>query len=368
MSALLHLIRTEIETSGPMLVSRYMQLALAHPRHGYYQKADPLGTDGDFTTAPEISQLFGEMVGAWLLAAWQGLGKPAPFALVELGPGRGTLMADILRVFTLDLTAHSAAKVHLVETSPALRTAQLKTLGSQAKHHKATHHSDLETLPKIPTLWVANEFFDALPTNQWVCAQNGWNARKIGIADTSLAFGVDPTPLPPPKPLSDVVAHGTILEHSPAQDRIARTLAQHTVAQGGAGLIVDYGSLTTGTGDTLQAVKAHQKVPPLAQPGNADLTTHVDFGHIGRLMREAGVQHTATQEQGAFLLALGLLERAGQLGSAMTAQHQETISLAVERLAGDAGMGRLFKVLGFASRDMPMPGLKTQKELNERAS
>jgi len=355
MTELSSLVRTEIETSGPITVGRYMQLCLSHPEHGYYTKADPLGLSGDFTTAPEISQLFGELIGAWLVEAWHRLGAPNPFALVELGPGRGTLMADVLRIAALDEPFMDACAVHLVETSPALRGKQVEAL--KPLDISPTHHTVLDGLPNLPTLFVANEFFDALPTNQWVRTPKGWNARKIGLdGQGALVFGVDPTPLPPPKPIHDMPP-GTVVEHSPAQDVMMRQLASHLSGHGGAGLIIDYGALQPGTGDTLQAVRAHQKVNPLGEPGRADLTAHVDFAHLATLAERGGLTHLAAAEQGQFLLDLGLLQRAGALGAGRAADAQEAISLAVERLAGDTAMGKLFKVLGIASAPIPFPGL-----------
>lgn len=355
MTALKSLITAEIETSGPIPVSRYMQLCLSHPEHGYYMKADPLGLSGDFTTAPEISQLFGELIGAWLVEAWHQLGRPSPLALVELGPGRGTLMADILRIAKLDAQFMSAVTVHLVETSQVLRTKQSETL--KPLGIKPTHHAALDTLPDGPALCVANEFFDALPANQWVRTEKGWNARKIGLDKAGdFVFGVDPTPLPAPKPIHEVLP-GTILEHSPAQDAVMRQLAEHVRDHGGAGLVIDYGALEPGTGDTLQAVRAHQKTDPLANTGKADLTTHIDFAHLAHLAQEADIQTIGLAEQGRFLLDLGLLQRAGTLGASSAPDVQEAISLAVERLAGDTAMGKLFKVLGFASASIPLPGL-----------
>jgi len=355
MTALKTLITTEIETSGPLPVSRYMQLCLNHPEHGYYMKADPLGLNGDFTTAPEISQLFGELIGAWLVEVWRQLGCPNPCSLVELGPGRGTLMADILRIAELDQHFMRAVTVHLVETSQVLRTKQSETLKSLGV--TPAHHAALDTLPNGPALFVANEFFDALPTNQWVRTQRGWNARKIGLDKAGdMVFGVDPTPLPAPKPIHEV-SPGTILEHSPPQDAVMRRLAEHIIDHGGAGLIIDYGALESGTGDTLQAVRAHQKTDPLANIGEADLTTHIDFAHMVRLAEEADVQTIGLAEQGRFLLDLGLLQRAGMLGANSAPDEQEAISLAVERLAGDTAMGKLFKVFGFASMPIPLPSL-----------
>lgn len=355
MTALKTLITAEIETSGPIPVSRYMQLCLNHPEHGYYMKADPLGLSGDFTTAPEISQLFGELIGAWLVEVWRQLGCPNPCSLVELGPGRGALMADILRIARLDEPFMDACTVHLVETSQVLRTKQSQTLKSLGI--TPTHHAALDTLPDGPALFVANEFFDALPTNQWVRTQRGWNARKIGLDEAGdMVFGVDPTPLPAPKPIHEVPP-GTILEHSPAQDAAMRQLAEHIRDHGGAGLVIDYGALASGTGDTLQAVRAHQKTDPLANIGEADLTTHVDFAHLATLAERGGLAHLAAAEQGQFLLDLGLLQRAGALGAGRAPDEQEAISLAVERLAGDTAMGKLFKVFGFASAPIPLPGL-----------
>ncbi len=365
MTHLKDLIRAEIETTGPITVSRYMQLCLAHPEHGYYVKRDPLGRDGDFTTAPEISQLFGELIGAWLVEAWRQLGRPTPCTLVELGPGRGTLIADILRIVSLEPTLRDAIDIHLVETSPALRAEQITTLAHLGV--SPTHHDTLDSLPDRPTLWVANEFFDALPTNQWVRTQKGWNARKVGVdGNGDLTFGVDPTPLPAPKPIAEG-PHGTIVEHSPAQDAVMQQLANHVQEHGGAGLIIDYGALKTGTGDTLQAVRRHEKVNPLADPGDADLTTHVDFEHLAQIARDHGVTNLGAADQGAFLLALGLLERAGHLGAGSNSATQNAISLAVERLAGDAAMGKLFKVMGFASAAIPLPGLEPTNRLKEPA-
>lgn len=356
MSPLDAIIRQQIETSGPMSVSQYMHLCLSHPRHGYYTTRDPLGVHGDFTTAPEISQLFGEMIAVWLANVWQQMGSPSPFALVELGPGRGTLMADVLRATRHVPSFHAALSLHLVETSPALRARQIDTLKPSCA--TLTHHDDLEHLPEIPTLFVANEFFDALPTNQWVCTDKGWNARKIGLdGENQFTFGVDLTPLPAPKQAPDPAPQGTIIEHSPVQDRMMRQIIEHTRRFGGGGLIIDYGSDVTGHGDTLQALRNHLSVSPFETPGQADLTTHVDFAHLRQIAEGAGIECTDTCEQGPFLLELGLLERAGALGASTDAQTRETISLAVERLAGDAGMGKLFKVLGFCSHPVCLPGL-----------
>ena len=355
MTQLAHLIRSEIETTGPMAVSRYMELCLSHPVHGYYRQRDPLGTAGDFTTAPEISQLFGELVGAWLMHMWCALAQPVPIALIELGPGRGTLMADIVRTLRHDPALAEQVEIHLIETSPALRAAQSATLAKLDV--VPVHHDDLTSLPDGPALWIANEFFDALPTDQFVVAETGWHARKIALgADGRFTFGVDPAPTASRKALKNT-GTGAVVEHSPAQDHALAVIAAHLQRHGGAGLIIDYGTLTSGLGDTLQAVKDHAYTGVFTTPGEADLTTHVDFEHLTRLAAGLGVSAVGLAEQGAFLLALGLLERAGQLGANTSHDQQEAIRTAAERLAGDQAMGKLFKVMGFASRDLPLPGL-----------
>lgn len=358
MTPLDRIAREIIASEGPMALSRYMALCLSHPQYGYYTTRDPLGAEGDFTTAPEVSQLFGELVGIWLLKAWHDLGRPVPITVVELGPGRGTLMADIWRVLRTEPGLAENASIHLVETSPALRAKQTETLAKLGV--SATHRSDLASLPNQPKLFVANEFFDALPANQWQKIGDGWCERKVGLSDDgTLTFGLDRATGLPPKQVSPLLADGTIIEHSPAQDAVMMTLAQHLHQHGGAGLIIDYGALAAGSGDTLQAVRDHKPADPLQHAGEADLTTHVDFEHLARIAKTHGITTLGGASQGDFLLSLGLLERAGQLGAAKSPDQQEAISMAVERLAGDAAMGKLFKVLGLASQPIPMDGLET---------
>ena len=358
MTPLERIIQEVIESEGPIPVSRYVALCLSHPEHGYYITRDPLGTDGDFTTAPEISQLFGELVGAWLLKAWRDLGWPSPVSLGELGPGRGTLMADIWRVAKTDRAFAEATAIHLVETSPALRERQIETLGKLGA--RSTHHNDLLSLPEHAMLFVANEFFDALPVNQFQKLGDQWSERKIGFnGEGRFTFGLDRAASRLPKPVVGEVPNGAILEHSPAQDSMIMELAYQLREHGGAGLIIDYGSLEPGTGDTLQAIREHQRANVLDQAGEADLTTHVDFAHLASIAQAAGMPSIGGATQGDFLLRLGLLERAGQLGAAKPTDQQRAISMAVERIAGDAAMGQLFKVLGMASHPIPMDGLET---------
>ncbi|MBV6656416.1 MAG: SAM-dependent methyltransferase [Devosiaceae bacterium] len=354
------LIKAEIEATGPITVSHYMHLCLNHPTHGYYAAGAPIGAAGDFTTAPEVSQLFGELIGAWLIAAWEQLGRPAPFALTELGPGRGTLMKDVLRVARSVPAFFEAAQVIMVETSAPLREQQCATLSASGK--PVTHAASLDAVPPLPSLIVANEFLDALPADQWVRTDKGWHKRKIGLdADGALTFGLDPTPHPqPPKALNAPAPPGSVVEHSPAQDAVLTSLCDHLNSQGGAALMIDYGALEPGTGDTLQAVRKHEKTGPLTAPGSTDLTTHVDFHYLGQLASKAGLQTVQTATQGGFLVKLGLLERAGQLGAHASEAERDAISIAVERLASDAAMGQLFKVMAISPAPLAFAGFESE--------
>ncbi|MFS8035395.1 class I SAM-dependent methyltransferase [Xanthobacter sp. AM11] len=353
---LLREIRTLIAAEGPLPVSRYMALCLGHPRHGYYITRDPLGATGDFTTAPEISQMFGELIGLWAVAMWQQMGAPAPFRLVELGPGRGTLMADALRAARLVPPFAAAASLHLVETSPALRTAQARTLAGLAP--APAWHDRVEDVPDGPAIVLANEFFDALPVDQFVFALGAWHERRVGLeADGRLVFGLDPAPshaaaafaagLPGP-------AEGAVLEHM--ESGPARALATRLAAQGGVALVVDYGH-AGGFGDTLQALARHAFADPLAAPGEADITAHVDFSALATLARAAGLKAFGPLGQGDFLTRLGLPQRAERLKRDAGAAARAAVDAAVARLAGAAEdqMGRLFKVLVLAHSDAGVP-------------
>ncbi|MET3353808.1 UNVERIFIED_ORG: NADH dehydrogenase [ubiquinone] 1 alpha subcomplex assembly factor 7 [Xanthobacter viscosus] len=345
-----------IAAEGPMPLSRYMALCLGHPRHGYYMTRDPLGTRGDFTTAPEISQMFGELLGLWAVAQWQAMGSPAAFALVELGPGRGTLMADALRAARLVPDFGAAARIHLVETSPVLRAAQARTLAAYADH--VAWHDRMEEVPAGPALVLANEFFDALPIDQYVFRSGHWHERRVGLDDEGrLVLGLDPAPsrvapafaalLPPP-------AEGAVLEH--LESGPARVLSARLNTQGGAALIIDYGH-AGGYGDTFQALEQHRFADPLSAPGNADLTAHVDFAALARIGREAGLRAFGPLEQRAFLARLGLAQRAERLKRDAPAEVRASVDAAARRLAGDGAreMGRLFKVLVLAHPEIGLP-------------
>ena len=334
MPSLPDIIRQTIRDSGPMTVASFMAMALTHPQHGYYMKQDPFGTGGDFTTAPEISQMFGEMIGVFLADTWMKMGSPGKCHLVEIGPGRGTLMDDIWRA-TKNLPGfHDAAVVHLVEISPHLRDLQKKRLG---RIETLTHHDDILSLPfDAPLLVVGNEFFDAIPFRQAVFQAGKWYERVVGLTDSGdFTFGLGPA-LEIPATARD----GAIIEFSPAREGIAALIASRLKGQGGVALFIDYGhdEKQTPVGDTFQAVCNHQYMSVFDDIGNADLTSHVDFAGIRRAVQNDVTVHGAVG-QGAFLKNLGIdlrLERLGATTDRLSAHA---------RLTGDDQMGTLFKVM-----------------------
>ncbi len=328
-----------------------MALCLSDPVDGYYVKQDPFGAGGDFITAPEISQVFGELVGGWLVDVWHRAGAPDPVNLVELGPGRGTLMSDILRVARLDQAFRSALRIHLVEISPVLQERQRETL--QPTGVAIDWHGSLADIPAGPMLLVANEFFDALPIRQHVGCNGEWRERLIGRSeDGLLTFMPGPGLLECALPADD----GAIIETSPASSAVMDEVAARIGARGAAALIIDYGYVGPTAGETLQAVRNHLHVDPLADPGEADLTAHVDFAALKAACAGADVRCHGPIAQGDFLLALGLLERAGQLGRNKDDAARQSIRAAVERLAGAEQMGELFKVFAVTGAGVdPLP-------------
>jgi NADH dehydrogenase [ubiquinone] 1 alpha subcomplex assembly factor 7 len=341
-------LRRIIEANGPMSVADYMAHCLGDPEHGYYMTRDPFGAEGDFVTAPEVSQMFGEIVGAWLVHAWRLCGAPPLARLVELGPGRGTLMADILRVASLAPEFREALTVHLVETSPKLRARQAEALAA----HECQWHDNLADVPAGPLLLVANEFFDALPIRQFIRIEGAWRERVVGLdAQGKLGFGVGPGLLGDGPPALE----GAILELGPAADSWVAEIGHRIVEHGGAALVVDYGHAESAPGETLQAVRRHAYADPLAAPGEADLTAHVDFAALARRAVAEGAAVHGPVTQGEFLLGLGLRERAGKLGASADDATREAIRNAVERLAGPGGMGTLFKVLALTRPTIAPP-------------
>ena len=357
MSRLKERIAGLIEATGPIPVSEYMATCLFDPEHGYYTTREPFGVAGDFTTAPEISQMFGELVAVWLYQAWQALGRPIPVTLAEIGPGRGTLMKDMLRTLSrLDPPFIGNATIAMVETSPRLRDVQKTTLSGTAR--SIAWHETIATLPRAPLLIVGNELFDAIPIRQFIRQGEGWRERMVGLdGEGRLAFfagagSVDAALLPPG---ADAASQGSIAELAPARSSLMQAIAERLSADDGAGLFIDYGHLEPGFGDTLQAVRAHAYEDVLASPGEADLTAHVDFATLADVARGHGLAaHMTTQED--FLLAMGLLERAGSLGTKADEATREKISAAVERLAGPQAMGELFKVLAVLPSGLKAPG------------
>lgn len=341
--------------NGPISVTDYFALCLADPDHGYYKTRDPFGRAGDFITAPEISQLFGEMLGIFFVHAWQRHGSPGQVRLVEIGPGRGTMMADMLRVLSrLAPELYTGLSVHMVETSEKLRGLQRQAL--QAHEGRVSWHDGFDEVPAGFTLIAANELFDAIPIRQFVKTPTGFRERLVGLdAEDRLTFvagpaGIDPALLPP----GPLPADGTIFEVAPARAAVMQALSERLHAHGGTALVIDYGHTVTNYGDTLQAVLKHEYDPPLAHPGEADLTSHVDFETLAAVAKASGLHINGCVPQGDFLLGLGILERAGALGRGKDAITQEEITAAVERLAGSGvgRMGELFKVLAVSSPEV----------------
>ena len=330
------LIADMIRASGPMPIDHYMALCLGHPTLGYYMNRDPLGAAGDFTTAPEISQIFGELIGIWCVAAWQAVGSPSPFLLVELGPGRGTLMADILRATAKIKDFAEAAHVHLVETSPVLRQAQRDKLEAQV-----TWHHSVETLPQEPLIFVANEFFDALPAQQLIRHNGQTYERCVDVEGDDLVLAI--RPIAPVSGLRD-----GLNEISPASLAIAESLGNRVAALGGAGLVIDYGHVQTSAGETLQALKAHKTVGVVDYPGDSDLTVHVDFEALGKAFQAGGAEVLSAKTQGAFLNAMGLEARAAKLAAKLDGRARKEFLMGAARLVDDKEMGQLFKVLAVA--------------------
>lgn len=334
MTALQAILRDEIVASGPVSVARYMELCLGHPQHGYYRTRDPLGAAGDFTTAPEISQMFGEMIGAWVASVWDAAGRP-DFRLVELGPGRGTLMADVLRVLG---TVGARPEIWLVETSPTLRAAQATAVPG------ANWADRPEDVPDGPAIVIANEFLDALPVRQFLCGPRGWSERLVGLRDGQLAWGLSP-------PLPGDGREGAWREMSDPADRVLDWIAGRLQAAPGAALIVDYGYRTHDRppGPTLQAVRSHARVDALEHPGQADLTWLIDFDHCAHRLPGGLVA-----DQGAFLATMGIGARAAAL-AARAPGDANAIADALERLTAPDQMGTLFKALSSVSPGVPRP-------------
>jgi SAM-dependent MidA family methyltransferase len=346
-----------IEALGPIPVSEYMALCLSDPQDGYYMTRDPFGRGGDFTTAPEVSQMFGELVGAWIATTWRALGASKRTMVTEIGPGRGTLIKDIARTLTrIAPDLHNATRYKLIETSSKLAWAQATTL--QGTGGKFDWYKSIDELPKRPMIIVGNELFDAIPVRQYVKTDSGWRERLVDIdAEENLRFVAGPGSLEDSllPPGADEAPAGMIVEVAPARSALMQKIAERIARYGGAGLFIDYGYGKPSLGDTLQALRKHEYDDPLAHPGEADITTHVDFAALGATARQAGLQARFTA-QGRFLLRMGLLERAGALGANASEEVRERLRGEVERLAALEQMGDLFKVFGIAPPGIDLAG------------
>jgi SAM-dependent MidA family methyltransferase len=348
---LARLLAERIRAGGPIPVAEYMAEALGHPEHGYYIRRDPLGRRGDFTTAPEVSQMFGELVGLWCAVVWQSMGAPARVVLAEMGPGRGTLMADLLRAAATVPPFRAAVEIHLIETSPHLRRRQEKTLAG----HAVTWHDRLDQLPPGPLLLVANELFDALPIRQYEKRAGQWHERLVGLgAGGELEFVVGPQARPPLDAIAlDAAGDGAVAEWGEAGRALAAAIGGRVAGHGGAALLVDYGYDRWGIGDTLQAVRKHRFHPVLHDPGDADLTAHVDFAGLAESSGPARAWGPIAQ--GRFLVRLGIEARAAMLAHAADPAVAAEISGQLRRLIDPAEMGTLFRVLALAHPALPAP-------------
>ncbi len=372
-------LAARIARLGPITIADYMAEVLTDPEAGYYMTGDPFGARGDFITAPEVSQMFGELIGLWCADTWNRMGAPDPVLLVELGPGRGTLMADALRALAVAPECRAALRLQLVEISPALRARQrdaLAAAGVKASGGvEASWHERLDQVPEGPLLVIANEFFDALPIRQFERRPEGWCERLVGLGPDGpggkeLAFALGSPGAPPDAPLDaplDALAQvpipaalraaptGAVVEVSAPSIAIAGEIGRRLAAHGGAALIVDYGHAAPRTGATLQAVRRHGAHPVLTEPGSADLTAHVDFAALARAATKAGARAHGPVDQGELLEALGIGARAEALRRGAAPAQAAAVDAARHRLTDGAEMGTLFKALALSHPDLGAP-------------
>lgn len=351
-------LKRRIAGAGAITLAHYMEACLSDAEFGYYATRDPFGAEGDFITAPEISQIFGELIGLWCVSVWRDMGAPSPLRLVELGPGRGALMADALRAAKLVPEFIQAAKIHLVETSPVLRGVQAKNL--QACAIQPVWHDRLGDVPGGAAIVIANEFLDALPVRQFERREGAWFERCVGVSDAGdLAFCTAPAPLETPDILPQGLRigakDGDIAEIRPGAEALVEDLARRAKHHPLAALVIDYGHAVSAPGETLQAVRAHEFSSPLATPGEADLTAHVDFAELGVTAAKNNLQVHGPIRQAKFLNALGLRERCARLMEKAPDKDKELIASGAKRLADAAQMGELFKVMALTSEGLTPP-------------
>ena len=358
-------IKKLIKSSGPMPVWRYMELCLTHPNYGYYISRDPLGREGDFTTSPEVSQMFGELLGLWVGSVWKAIGSPSLLRLIELGPGRGTLMADALRALRVLPPLYQALSIHLVEINPVLREKQKAALSGV---RIIAWHDSLDQVPNGPAVILANEYFDVLPIHQALKRETGWHERTVEIDDGGkLAFGFAGEPMPRFEvllpPLVRAAPIGAVFEWR--SDTEIMKIATRVRDQRGAALIIDYGHIRSDAGDTFQAIARHSFADPLKNPGQADVTAHVDFQALARAAEDLGARVHGPVPQGEFLKWIGIETRAVTLMAKASLEVSEDISSALKRLTGDGrgAMGSMFKVLAVSEPGLTsLAGLSGQEQ------
>lgn len=348
-------LEAQIAAEGPITVADYMTACLHDPLDGYYATRPRLGAEGDFITAPLVSQMFGELIGLWAVEVWIRLGRPARFRWIEVGPGDGTLMGDALRAARLAPDFLAAAELWLVETSGPLRALQAERLAGA----DVRWAGGLDQVPgQAPLILIANELLDCLAARQFVRTAQGWAERRVGLIDGALGFGLAPVPrgfAPPPG--LESVPMSAVIEISPAQEAFGQALGERILRDGGCALLIDYGRDRPATGDTLQALSGHQNVDPLACPGEADLTVHADFPAVAAAAQSCGAEVTPVVGQAAFLRALGVEQRAAALMRARP-DRADTIARQLERLTAADQMGQLFKALAIHAPGLAAPGFE----------
>jgi SAM-dependent MidA family methyltransferase len=345
-------LAARILSDGQLPVDRYMQACLDHPLHGYWRKASSIGSGGDFITAPEISQVFGELIGLWSAVVWEMMGKPTPLRLVELGPGRGTLMRDALRAGKALPGFLPATSVHLIEMSPPMRDRQAETLrsGDVGQAVPIAWHETVREVPDGPSIVIANEFLDALPIRQLIHCRQAWHERVVALdADGRLTFAAGPTVK---VDAASPAPEGAILELRAGEESLLASLAARTAPT--ASLFIDYGPAEVSFGDTLQAVERHAYADPLAEPGAADLTAHVQFATLAEKARAVRLAADGPMTQAEFLGRLGIVERTARLMAANRARAAE-IEAGTHRLISPGAMGQLFKAIVVRTPRLPTP-------------
>jgi NADH dehydrogenase [ubiquinone] 1 alpha subcomplex assembly factor 7 len=348
-------IARRIGAEGPLSIAAFVAMALHDPEEGYYARRSPIGAQGDYVTAPEISQIFGELIGLWCALMWHRLGEPDPIILAELGPGRGVLIEDLLRAAAVIPTFRRALRLHLVEASPALRAEQETRLAGL----RPVWVSRFEDLPEGPMLLVANEFLDALPIRQFVRGRARWSERMVGLDDNRFVFVDGPespaASLLVPTLHRDSVRPGTVVEICPAALAIAAGLSARFTRRPGAALFVDYGYFPSMPGSTLRALHRHCAVSPLAAPGTADLSAHVDFAAFAEAAHAGGAVTYGPVPQRWWLTALGAEQRATVLRAGATPRQRQALDAGVRRLLDPGQMGTLFQAITLTSPGMPPP-------------